>query len=167
MIYEDDEIYKIIGDFPNYAVSTYGRVINITKEEFMTPHLRNKKKPEKTYYCVTLSNNNMAKKHNIHSLVAKAFIENPENYNSVDHIDYKQKFNNHISNLRWANYFMQAQNRGNTINARNIFVCEGKNKPFTVQIKRNNKLYKKCFKTEAEAIIYRDRILAQLSENNV
>lgn len=37
----------------------------------------------------------------VHRLVAKAFLEWDKKYNVVDHID-RDKFNNHVSNLRWT-----------------------------------------------------------------
>ena len=39
--------------------------------------------------------------HRIHRLVATAFIPNPSNYSTVDHIDGDRE-NNDISNLRWT-----------------------------------------------------------------
>lgn len=45
----------------------------------------------------------------VHRLVACAFIENPNNYSSIDHID-GDPMNNHVSNLRWCT---------NTINMNN------------------------------------------------
>lgn len=41
------------------------------------------------------------KKYNVsvHRLVAETFLENPNHYTDVDHID-KNTYNNHVSNLR-------------------------------------------------------------------
>lgn len=41
------------------------------------------------------------KLYRVHRLVAKAFIQNPNNYKEVNHIDGNKK-NNHASNLEWC-----------------------------------------------------------------
>ena len=93
----DVEIWKPITDFPNYEVSSKGQV----KSKYM-----NKIMKQQThcsgYLYISLSNNdrkNVSCK--AHRLVAKEFIDNPENKLTVDHID-KNKQNNCVSNLRWA-----------------------------------------------------------------
>ena len=53
------------------------------------------------YLQVTLSKNNIKTKHQIHRLVAKAFIPNPDNKPEVNHIDCN-KLNNTIDNLEWC-----------------------------------------------------------------
>lgn len=52
------------------------------------------------------------KKCKVHRLIALTFLPNPENKPTVDHID-RNKENNNLSNLRWASYKEQGQNKSN------------------------------------------------------
>ena len=47
----------------------------------------------------------------VHQLVGGAFVPNPDNKPTIDHID-KNKSNNKASNLRWAAVIEKARNRG-------------------------------------------------------
>lgn len=53
------------------------------------------------YLIVGLNKNNKRKNHYVHRLVAEAFIENPNGYSQVNHLDYNRK-NNRVSNLEWC-----------------------------------------------------------------
>ena len=53
------------------------------------------------YAYVTPSKNNKAKRLNIHRAVAIAFIPNPENKETVNHIN-GIKHDNNVTNLEWA-----------------------------------------------------------------
>lgn len=53
------------------------------------------------YKKVIIWNNGKYKNEYIHRLVAIAFVQNPNNYEYVDHID-RNKENNHYTNLRWV-----------------------------------------------------------------
>lgn len=55
------------------------------------------------YYVVNLHKDGKSKVHQVHALVAQAFLANPNNLPVVNHKD-GDKSNNHVSNLEWASY---------------------------------------------------------------
>ena len=83
----------------NYSINENGMVRNDNTEHIKHP-FTNK---DNGYLIVDLYMNNKSEKIPIHRLVAEAFIPNPENKETVDHIDGNRK-NNSIDNLRWATY---------------------------------------------------------------
>lgn len=50
------------------------------------------------------------KKYYIHRLIAECFLDNPNNFPTVDHID-RNPNNNCVENLRWADHSTQNLNR--------------------------------------------------------
>lgn len=93
---KSDEVFKIIEDHPNYMVSNKGRVLNTKRSRYLKPSPNNK-----GYLQVGLYSNGDAQvKCKVHILVAKAFIPNPLNLETVNHID-EVKDNNYDSNLEW------------------------------------------------------------------
>lgn len=68
---------------------------------------------KKDYLYVKLSNNGTCKSYAVHILLAKVFLENPENKLTVDHID-RNTFNCNLDNLRWATHSEQSLNKNTT-----------------------------------------------------
>ena len=62
----------------------------------------------KRYVCATLSKEGVPRTFDIHRLVAKAFIPNPDNLPEVDHKD-NNKHNNRVDNLQWISRLGNAQ----------------------------------------------------------
>ena len=79
-----------------YKVSTLGRVKGKHR-------IKSQQDNGKGYLMVRLNKNGESRWHLVHRLVAKAFIENPQNKPTVNHIDGNRK-NNKFNNLEWSTY---------------------------------------------------------------
>lgn len=55
------------------------------------------------------------KNYKVHRLIAECFIENPNNYPTVDHIN-RNPSDNRVENLRWATMSMQNENQTHNLN---------------------------------------------------
>lgn len=86
-----NEIWKDVKDYENYEVSNLGNVRNKTTEQVLIPY-----ENYKGYLRVVLGGKNKS----VHRLVAEAFIENPNNLDTVDHINGKIT-DNRADNLQW------------------------------------------------------------------
>lgn len=111
------EEYRQIEGFENYKVSNLGNIRNSKTGRVLTPGIG-----KVGYYIVNLSKDGKQVSNYIHTLVAKAFIENPENKPCVDHAD-SNKLNNNVNNLRYATRRENSQNA--TISKRNTSGCKG------------------------------------------
>ena len=106
-------IYKDIIDYINlYKISEYGNVIHLSRKvksvHSKTGYRTTKEKELKTQtnkygynYIILADKYGNRKHHLIHRLVAKTFLENNNNYISINHKD-EIKTNNHYSNLEWC-----------------------------------------------------------------
>src|SRR5258708_7873372 len=105
---EPAEIWKSLSPFGYslYEVANLGKVRNIKTSYIFKGSL------SKGKYCrAQLVMDKGGIYHTvIHILVALAFIPNPENKPTVDHIDGNRS-NNVVTNLRWATYKEQSDNR--------------------------------------------------------
>ena len=96
------EEWKDIPEFEGfYQVSNFGNVKNIK-----TNHILKGGDNGRGYRFIFLCYNKK-KRFYIHRLVATAFIDNPNNYPEVNHID-GDKNNNRVDNLEWCSSLMNS-----------------------------------------------------------
>lgn len=116
---EGEEWRDVVGYEGLYMVSSFGRVVSLNRivPSGMGGKIGRHKKPsimsltpnEHGYYICGLSKDGSVHKAKVHRLVGLAFINNPNNYDCIDHIDTNPK-NNNISNLRWCTRKMNQNN---------------------------------------------------------
>lgn len=90
------EIFKPIPGYEKlYEASTFGRIRSIRRNIILKPSYN------KGYPQVAFQYNKIIKSFRVHTLVAITFLSNPNNYETVNHID-GVKSNNNLSNLEWC-----------------------------------------------------------------
>lgn len=116
--------WKLIPDFPQYMISSDGRVWSCKRRKLLKLFPNNN-----GYYCVSLMNNSKIHPNiKVHRLVAQSFVSGKSSINiEVDHIDGNNT-NNLYSNLRWVTH-KENMNNQNTIQKISI-TNSGTNHPF-------------------------------------
>lgn len=96
-IIKDD--WKVIDDFPRYLISNRGEVFSITSNKVLRVSIN--KGYAKVVLCNNATGNN--KTIEVHRLVAKAFVNNP-NPNEFVQVNHKDEntLNNNANNLEWC-----------------------------------------------------------------
>ena len=160
----NDEIWKNIDGYEDsYMISNYGRVKSLERIVICKNHSAKKYKEKimkeryhNGYAIINLWKNGQMKRYYIHRLVAAHFVENPKEYNIVNHID-GNKTNNYYENLEWCtakhNIQHAIDNNLLTINIDGILQKNIENRKKVVAIKNNRIVYKANYSKEMAKII--------------
>ena len=133
---DDEESFKPIDGYDNYFVSNFGNIKNSKTNKII-----NQNNDQQGYKLVSLKKNGKWKLLTVHRLVAKAFLENPNNEKVIDHIDNNPS-NNNVKNLRWCsqkdNLYNQGKRTNNTTGFKGVAYHKHTNK-YRAQININGK----------------------------
>ena len=101
------EDWKIIEEYPNYMVSSEGKVKSIERKDCRGNHRKGKilspRYNTRGYITVVLYKNGEPQTFRVNRLVAQVFIPNPDNKPYVDHIN-GNRADNRVCNLRWVTH---------------------------------------------------------------
>ena len=135
----------IVKDFPNYSIDILGTITNIKTG-------RNLKYSTASagYNQLALYNNGESTKLYQHRLIATHFIENPNKYLVINHINGNKK-DNKIENLEWCTQLHNNQSKNKNTNIGSVYRQKKDNLFYASIVLYGEKHYKSSFKTEEEA----------------
>lgn len=129
MFLDMEEIWKDVNEYEGlYQVSNLGRIKSLEgKKIVFLKHLSKEKilivkKNRCGYLYVGLSKDLKRKSYTIHRLIAKAFIQNPDNKLTVNHIN-GIKTDNRVENLEWNTSTENVYHKNNILGKH----CRGEN----------------------------------------
>ena len=145
------ETWKAIKDFDGYFVSDFGRIwSNNQKPRFLNFSVDNC-----GYSHVKLYKDKKVHSRLVHRLVAEHFVENPNDYMEVNHID-ENKNNNRYDNLEWC-----------TRKYNNLYGEAGKkryvNMGLTQRYSRNDLKAVECLDVESGKVVHKFNSIAEAS----
>lgn len=153
-----------------YLISNYGHVVStIFRNNIVEKPMIRAISPTdngKGYKIVGLISDGKRKNFYVHRLVAEYFVQNPNDYKYVNHIDYNKE-NNHYSNLEWctqkqnvrhSSHKMRHEKKTNKLTNTGIkYISKTKYNTFKVCL--SHKGICKNFKTLDEAIKFKEMII--------
>ena len=145
-----------IAGFENYLIYEDGLIYGKKRDNFLKCRIG-----KDGYTRIDLSKDGKRYHMLLHRLLALTYIENPNNYPVVDHID-RNKQNNDLSNLRWGTSSDNNRNKSMRKDNKSGYQFIYKNNQanlYIFQHKQTTKFYK-SFKTLEEAVEFRDNYLS-------
>lgn len=85
-----------------YKISNFGRVYSVRAKRII------KGSKVKGYYDLVMKKGKLSQRCYVHRLVAMHFLENPHNYQYVNHKD-NNPANNNVNNLEWCSHLQNMQ----------------------------------------------------------
>ena len=98
-----------IPSHPSYLISRDGKVWSKKSNRYLKIQTN-----KNGYLRIALCENKKRTHFTIHQLVANAFIPNPNNYPTVNHINGKDITNNNVNNLEWCTHAENTQHAHDT-----------------------------------------------------
>ena len=147
--------------FNSYKLYSNGTIFSVKRQRYLKPSLA-----KNGYYVIGLRNGDVNKTYYVHRLVAKFFLENPNDLYVVDHID-RIKENNNKDNLRWVSRELNSLNRGihKNNNTGHKYICYSPAVNYYIlQIKRNGKKFRRCCKDLDKLLIFRNNFLDEIND---
>lgn len=146
-----------------YSVSKTGEVYSHKRGRFLHPTLC-----RGGYLMVTLYSPEGHVKTGVHRLVAMAYIDNPQNKETVDHIN-RIKTDNCVKNLRWATPKEQMENIDLELRKKNnlkgcMKAAEKRSKPVQARDPKDHTRIIATFKSSSEAA---KKMFGDVSKNSL
>lgn len=143
IVYSNEKWTDIVGYEGYYKISNLGNVKSCKRiikhglgnaDRTIKPRIIKPYNDNHGYHMVSLSKDGKAKKHKVHRLVAEAFISNPENKPTVNHLN-EIRNDNRVENLEWATF-----KENNNYGSHNERVSKTLSRPIEQLDKNDNKI---------------------------
>ena len=136
------EIWRDIQGYEGYyQVSNRGRVKSLERIDNNNHKVKEKilkmVSDKDGYLIINLYKNGKHKTCRIHRLVANAFLENPNNYPQINHLDENPK-NNHVNNLNWCTAKQNNNHGKHNEKVSNALKGKPKEKQHILKLRENN-----------------------------
>ena len=95
------EVWRALPTYPDYEASSLGRIRRVKRAHNAHPGIRKQNLTRFGYFSITLNQNGKKRCHNVHRLIALAFLGMPPSKDLDACHNDGNKLNNVPSNLRW------------------------------------------------------------------